>query len=42
MRVGVFYFPADYSSDIAEPGRAAPEDRGFASLSVPDASLAAA
>jgi probable F420-dependent oxidoreductase len=35
MRVGAFYFSADYGIDIAELGRAL-EDRGFASLYVPE------
>ncbi len=35
MRVGVFYFPADYGIDLAELARAL-EDRGFDSLFVPE------
>ncbi|HMD63808.1 MAG TPA: LLM class F420-dependent oxidoreductase [Stellaceae bacterium] len=35
MRVGVFYFPADYGINIAELARAL-EERGFASLYVPE------
>lgn len=35
MRIGVFYFPADYGIDIAELARAL-EARGFASLYVPE------
>jgi probable F420-dependent oxidoreductase len=35
MRMGVFYFPADYGIDIAELARAL-EERGFASLYVPE------
>ena len=35
MRVGVFYFPADYGINIAELARAL-EDRGFDSLFVPE------
>ena len=35
MRVGVFYFPADYGINIAELARAL-EERGFTSLYVPE------
>ena len=35
MRIGAFYFPADYGINLAELGRAL-EDRGFASLFVPE------
>src|SRR6187399_1312115 len=35
MRVGVFYFPADYGIHLGELGKAL-EDRGFDSLFVPE------
>ena len=35
MRVGVFYFSADYGIELGELGRAL-EERGFASLYVPE------
>ena len=35
MRIGVFYFPADYGINLAELARAL-EDRGFDSLFVPE------
>ena len=35
MRVGAFYFPADYGINMAELARAL-EDRGFDSLFVPE------
>src|ERR1700676_3717577 len=35
MRVGVFYFPADYGIDISELAQAC-EERGFESLFLPE------
>ena len=35
MKVGVFYFPADYGINVAELAKAL-EDRGFDSLFVPE------
>ena len=35
MKIGVFYFPADYGINIAELARAL-EERGFESLFVPE------
>ncbi len=35
MRVGAFYFPADYGINMAELAKAL-EDRGFDSLFVPE------